>query len=101
MTDYINRDKALAFCRPDEHGTPDERWRPESEFFEYIKAIPIADVREVVHGRWIKTNNPNYSPFDNSPEYNAICSNCFHTSEQIFNYCPNCGAKMDKEEIDG
>lgn len=63
-----------------------------------IDAIPTADVEEVRHGRWI----------------NGVCSNCktdkpivrvyMRRSEPIYeydgklNYCPNCGARMDKEK---
>ena len=63
---------------------------------EWINNLPSAQP-ERKPGRWIKTNNTNYSPFDNSPEYNMICSECFYTSEKAFNFCPNCGAKMEVE----
>lgn len=60
--------------------------------YKAVKRMPGVNSR-AVRGRWIKTNNPNYSPFDSSQTYNAICSNCFYTSNQTYNYCPNCGAK--------
>ena len=48
---------------------------------------PSIDAVEVVHGRWIDAR-----------EYcgDYMCSNCdalYGTNK--FNYCPNCGAKMD------
>ena len=54
---------------------------------EYAKNIPAADVAPVRHGRWIDAR-----------EYcgDYMCSNCealYGTNK--FNYCPNCGAKMD------
>ena len=60
-----------------------------------IDMMPAADVAPVVHGRWLK---PKY-------EYHVgICSLCgcvplkpaFRSTP--YNYCPNCGAKMDEEE---
>lgn len=50
-----------------------------------IDALPAADVAEVRHGRWIK-----YKYFDK-------CSECYTTVILRYNYCPNCGARMDKE----
>ena len=64
----------------------------------HIGKIPAADVKPVVHGRWdIRTD-------DYDCEY-AKCSECgeeFYdanddTIDIIFNYCPNCGARMDGE----
>lgn len=52
--------------------------------------LPTVDAVEVVHGRWIDAR-----------EYcgDFMCSNCdalYGTNK--FNYCPNCGARMDLEE---
>lgn len=64
-----------------------------------LKTIPIADVAEVRHGKWIFINQA--KACFNAP-YGDIskCSLCGHkvdVSETNFNYCPQCGAKMDKE----
>lgn len=57
-----------------------------------IKARPTADVQPVVHGRWIRKENP----------YNDItyrCSSCsrywWAENWSRWNYCPECGARMD------
>ena len=68
---------------------------------------PKADVVEVVHGEWLEKE-----VFDNTDEdfvwkieewQSARCSVCgkYHTTPYMyyfdnFNYCPYCGAKMDK-----
>ena len=73
------------------------------DFNEYVidwKTIdnaPIADVRENVHGRWIKRSNGSaLRPY--------MCSNCGCSHDVdtvmgkiVWNYCPNCGAKMECE----
>lgn len=52
-----------------------------------INQFPTVDAVEVVHGKW------NFD--DECWAYN--CSNCRTSSgvSRLFNYCPNCGAKMD------
>ena len=53
-----------------------------------IDVIPAADVAPVVHGRWIKVKPVHYQ-----------CSICgVNTGGFTSNYCPNCGAKMDKDK---
>ena len=66
-----------------------------------ILNAPVADVAPVVHGRWEKSE-------DNYCSLNLVkCSVCheewcFEIDDDVkdlnYNYCPNCGAKMDKEE---
>lgn len=53
-----------------------------------IKDAPVENVEPVRHGEWIEYQMPNI----------ICCSKCdWGTSveEKFFNYCPNCGAKMD------
>lgn len=60
-----------------------------------LDSAPAADVAEVVHGQWI----------DGAEDFtcgnhNAECSICrcyvsWDGCDEDFNYCPNCGAKMD------
>ena len=59
-----------------------------------IKAEKEIDAVPVVHGWWIDTPNGT----------ETICSYCkadwnvFDNDTYRFNYCPNCGAKMDLED---
>lgn len=40
--DTISRRAAIEWCRPEDWGTPDERWRPESKYGAMIEALPSA-----------------------------------------------------------
>ena len=64
-----------------------------------IKEAPAADVVEVRHGRWMTTD---------AYPHHLYCSVCYKTYAKNAkwvneldlptNYCPNCGARMDKED---
>lgn len=55
-----------------------------------IEQIPVADVREVVHGEWI---DETFEPF--SPVYHPYkCNICYEHAECPSDFCPNCGADM-------
>ena len=61
---------------------------PTDEEIEYtIDHIPTIDAVEVVHGRWEEYQVPHI----------MCCSECDWATgvQDDFNYCPNCGAKMD------
>lgn len=54
---------------------------------------PAADVVHVIHGEWLNANVLNCSEV-------FECSECGYSFDHdgyqhFFNYCPNCGAKMD------
>lgn len=54
----------------------------------------------VVHGYWIKKNNPAYSPFDGSPSEFYVCPKCGAVANKPFPYC-HCGAKLEGEWKNG
>lgn len=59
-----------------------------------IEMAPAVDAEPVVHGRWIER------PFLLGTTH--VCSECgdyYGMPHGVFKFCPNCGAKMDKEEI--
>ena len=53
-----------------------------------LDTVPTEDVQEVRHGKWIKSKNERKC---------SLCGYFYFTNTKSFNYCPNCGAKMDKE----
>ena len=54
-------------------------------------SLKAADVAEVRHGRWIENTFCSCcGGFDEDDKGNII--------QSFYNYCPNCGARMDKED---
>lgn len=97
MADYISRKALLGM----------EYWHGDKSSFDNpcpdgvdavdvsdIENFPAADVAPVRHGRWIHTDWAyNWTCLDE-------CSRCgYHDRDRKnlsdYNYCPNCGAKMD------
>lgn len=58
-----------------------------------ILEMPDADVEPIRHGEWIMKPDP-YGFFGEIP----VCSVCGCTTKmrETYNYCPNCGTRMDK-----
>lgn len=56
-----------------------------------IAHIPAADVAEVRHGRWEEVRDA-YGKLEG-----WLCE-CGREVKSKDNYCPNCGARMDKED---
>jgi len=82
MSDYISREAAIEAAK--------HAWAKGLEPSQYLEIIPAADVEPVRHGRW-----GNYEPY-----YDGYrCSYCKNTFRTCQRFCPNCGAKMDLEEL--
>ncbi len=63
---------------------------------ELDTTLEVADVQEVKHGEWLKPSN------DSVDSKQWICSECkgltetaYYCGHCYYNYCPNCGARMD------
>ena len=85
MTEYIEREKVLSKAAP-----------VAGCFSDMISAydvimLPAADVAPVRHGRWEEASDGDgiVCPFCRTD----FCTIIYDTEH--FNYCPNCGAKMD------
>lgn len=85
----IDADALLKALRvnEDEWGTPDETWRPESEYGGAIKTAPTIEAEPVRRGKW-----------EREDEYGDlwVCNQCGFAGEYKDNYCPNCGARMER-----
>lgn len=55
-----------------------------------IDDIRTADVKPVIHSRWVWDANAQYGE-----EGAYRCTNCGYHSDFEENYCSNCGARMD------
>ena len=103
MDEYVNRKKLEeAFdnadtdvCESDMDGYSDWGFGREN-VRDVIRGVPAADVAPVVHGKWIEDHD-----YLKCPECGVMVKWDF-TFFDIgnWNYCPNCGAKMDKEDED-
>lgn len=63
---------------------------------DWMDTHPTVDAVEVVHGEWIMCDDENDCEYIECP----LCGEQFYdgdndTFDKPWNYCPNCGAKMD------
>lgn len=54
-----------------------------------LNQFPAADVAPVRHGRWVASHDEFCQC--------SLCKYPVYAAWNTTNYCPNCGAKMDKE----
>lgn len=92
MPEYIEREEAkdvMALIVLEAIAHPDTYTCGEAKIA--IESIPIADVQPVKHGKW----------GDSIAKYGILrhkCSVCNKYSHMAYNYCPNCGAKMENKD---
>ena len=91
--EYIKRESAIEAI---ENDCSELVYYTKEEAIRCVKAIPAADVAEVRHGRWKSTgvlvDLMNF-------EYFYRCTACGRRGgDTKTNYCPHCGALMDKGE---
>ncbi len=96
--DLISREALIKKIFP--YGMPDDGDYPinAKAVMKAILNAPAVDVVEVEHGQWVERKLPIYGT-------ETVCSACGVEAEEITdgggmlllsNYCPHCGAKMDK-----
>lgn len=96
MTEYIEREAALALVRPD--APEDEKAAvtiatAKKLVRDIVLRAPAAAVAPVAHGRWID-GNP-YCPICGKDKFRGLDADIW--SDWKPDFCPNCGAKMDGE----
>lgn len=90
MKEYIEREALLELYQID--GPENETGHvPLPVIRQNIMDIPAADVAEVRHGRWEEVRDA-YGKLEG-----WLCE-CGREVKSKDNYCPNCGARMDKED---
>lgn len=87
MADYIEKEALMKNIQ--ENPAVDGNHRAV-QLLECIINAPTVDAAPVRHGRWIK--------FRKGIDWQ--CSECNYSTDYNIarNYCPNCGARMDKED---
>ena len=73
-----------------------------AEIGALLQDAQTVDAVPVVHGWWLTWEEqfPGRTPRKKSM-LGVFCSACHNNADNMFNYCPNCGAKMDLEEEHG
>lgn len=86
--EYIERNGLLEWAR--------EFYPEQKVFASAVINAPTADVQEVRHGKWLyEDSDIGWTDYKCSD-----CGNIISTvaqDEDLYSYCPYCGAKMDKE----
>ena len=88
MAEYIEREAALMKLMQD---------GCSAKNLQSISDMPAVEAKPVVHAHWIEQEDGNLDTY-------YTCSSCKEDfdliagtpCENLYNYCPNCGAKMDE-----
>ena len=67
---------------------------------DYIERLPAADVAPVVHEKWLLDRWPRW-PHRECSRCKIMIPRTKEVADQYWQYCPNCGAKMDGGFDDG
>ena len=95
MAKYIDLEAALREIERRERLMVGDKTITVDALKRFLLNRPAADVAPVVHGRWVPTK----APFMNECKDCSVCG--YRTVwGHRYNYCPNCGAKMDGGDSD-
>ena len=110
MDDLISRQAAIAAIQNLYPGMPGvnvcdhlNKWREKNKEYieceEIIKKLPSVKPKK---GKWIECERVDYTQFH--PDYSSFystfrCTSCLKANYRKEKYCPNCGAKMEGEQI--
>lgn len=98
MAEYIEREALLAHLRKCKETSTGSGLTAAviTAIQSFVEGMPLADVAPVVHGKWIEDHD-----YLKCPECGVMVKRDF-TFFDIgnWNYCPACGAKMDKGDKD-
>lgn len=91
MAEYIERkllDKALTAAAVNDK---DKNRRTWAKAICVLHDLQAADVAPVVHGRWIEQEKYTFGVMYDC----SICGDRILDNGHSWNYCPNCGCRMD------
>lgn len=100
MDEYIKRDEVLSKFNIDDMMNVNGTLISLQDARETISNFPAADVAPLRHGKWILEREPNGKPYC---FHCSVCDDDFHYIgiTVAYDYCPNCGAKMDIRRVKG
>ena len=104
MAEYIEREAFIAWLKRIPLKDLSEgrglcRIIMEEDFKRAIRELPrevIADVAPVIHSRWLTWEE--MFPSKTTKKKNNLgvfCNSCKNHADNMFDFCPNCGAIMD------
>ena len=99
MTEYIEREalmrriKEIHCAECDSYHGVRCRACWVDDTLDYIDSEPAADVAPVRHGRWVEKEKYTFGIMYDC----SLCEDRILDNGHPWNYCPNCGAKMDLE----
>ena len=98
MSRYIDADALRAYWL--ENGE-NEYVYDTNAFLDSIDNAPTADVAHVRHGQWEDRENPQWRAYE--IRHCSVCGWSIHktklrNADLKWNYCPNCGCRMDEKE---
>lgn len=88
MAEYIEKGQVIEWFRPYGHT---DKGIPYFGLVTDIHEMKAADVTPVKHGRWIEKEKYTFGTMYDC----SICDTRILDNGHSWNYCPNCGAKMD------
>ncbi len=91
--EYIKREDVMkALFAPEMCYTPVQ--------VKIVKELPAADVAVVGHAKWILDRYPNL-PARECSRCTIMIPRLTQLADPYWQYCPNCGARMDGGDTDG
>lgn len=112
MKEYIDREAVVAIIEEKQkelcpvgrygrgyvYGSDREKYDNWDEIIDSIENLTVADVVEVVHGKWETEIDPDLGGLKHTcPVCGLVKRTDIHVALD-WNFCPHCGTKMDLEE---
>lgn len=94
---------ALNLSRTFDNDAQNGFWKGVDFMLDAANAAPTIDAVRVVHGKWIPACDY-FSDRGVAPDMaigllGVICTACERYADNKYDYCPNCGAKMDADHL--
>ena len=94
--EYIRRDDFIQYLEKCKKGAAVTNlvWAAIMAIERDVRDMPAADVAEVVHEKWLLDRWPRW-PHRECSRCKIMIPRTKEVPDQYWQYCPNCGARMD------